>query len=309
MTILAACLFLALTRAEIIERFKAPPITQVSGLVQVSADCPREIRRAYQAPIAGFAGALCRELYQGVRLAPKTFERPGIVVFLGDEKGTNTAVLAQFKEKNGEKRCRIYLPAPEFSDLSELRKAVIRGFYYVVMNEKVTADEGLKRYHRMDPQRRAEEDYAVLAAWRKGEKVSESDEACLKLSRSVLQPGLARPEDVLQFAARLTLYPPYHGYPFLGRYAYLSFEEAIDLAKEAPLIRFVAYRNAPLMIVYAGGRTPELAAAGQAYSDFLFELARYQLSADELKKRLQKANDLLKKAYEKAEEDVKGIKP
>ncbi len=309
MTLLAACFFLALTRAEIIERFKAPPMTQVSGLVQVSPDCPREIRRAYQAPIASFAGTLCRELYQGVKLAPKTFEKPGIVVFLGDEKETNTAVVARYEEKNGRKRCRIFLPAPEFSDLKELRKAVIRGFYYVVMNEEITAEEGLKRYRRMDPQRRADEDYAVLAAWRNGQKVDESDEECLKLARSVLQPGLARPEDVLQFAARLTLYPPYHGYPFAGRYPYLSLEEAIDLAKTVPMIRFVAYEKAPLMIVYTGGRTRELAEAGQAYSDFLFELARDQLSVDELKKRLQKANDLLKKAYEKAKEDVKGIKP
>ena len=36
----AAILLFALTRAEIIERLKAPPITDMDGLVQVYADCP-----------------------------------------------------------------------------------------------------------------------------------------------------------------------------------------------------------------------------------------------------------------------------
>ena len=45
MAICSVLLAAALTRAELIERFKAPPLTKVSGLVQVVADCPAEMRR------------------------------------------------------------------------------------------------------------------------------------------------------------------------------------------------------------------------------------------------------------------------
>ena len=46
MTLCAAIFAAALTRAEIIERFKAPVATRVDGLVEVFADCPTEIGRA-----------------------------------------------------------------------------------------------------------------------------------------------------------------------------------------------------------------------------------------------------------------------
>ena len=36
---------LALTRAEIIERMRAPVVTQADGMVQVFADCPEDMRR------------------------------------------------------------------------------------------------------------------------------------------------------------------------------------------------------------------------------------------------------------------------
>ena len=40
--VLASLLLLALTRAEVIDRFKAAPIVKVDGLVQVVADCPAD---------------------------------------------------------------------------------------------------------------------------------------------------------------------------------------------------------------------------------------------------------------------------
>ena len=43
MTLCAAIFAAALTRAEIIERFKAPVATRVDGLVEVFADCPTDM--------------------------------------------------------------------------------------------------------------------------------------------------------------------------------------------------------------------------------------------------------------------------
>ena len=44
----AALLLLALTRAEIVQRMRAPVITQSEGLVRVYADCPEDVRREFQ---------------------------------------------------------------------------------------------------------------------------------------------------------------------------------------------------------------------------------------------------------------------
>ena len=65
MSVLAAFVVLALTRAEIIERMRTPPITMVQGLVSVYADCDAEQRREYQQPVAAFAANICRTMYAG----------------------------------------------------------------------------------------------------------------------------------------------------------------------------------------------------------------------------------------------------
>ena len=57
-------LLLALTRAEVLERFKAAPITKVDGLVRVVADCPADMRREFQEPVASFVADVCRTLYR-----------------------------------------------------------------------------------------------------------------------------------------------------------------------------------------------------------------------------------------------------
>ena len=56
-------MLVALTRAEIIDRFKAAPVTQLDGLVQVYGDCPADMRRDFQLPVASFASGICRKLY------------------------------------------------------------------------------------------------------------------------------------------------------------------------------------------------------------------------------------------------------
>ena len=45
LTLIATILLAALTKAEIIDRFRAAPVTQLDGLVQVYGDCPADMRR------------------------------------------------------------------------------------------------------------------------------------------------------------------------------------------------------------------------------------------------------------------------
>ena len=45
--LLLSLALLALTRAEILERFKAPVVTQSDGLVKVYANCPEDMRREF----------------------------------------------------------------------------------------------------------------------------------------------------------------------------------------------------------------------------------------------------------------------
>ena len=44
----AVIAMLALTRAELVARMKAPVLTMSEGLVQVYADCPEDMRIEYQ---------------------------------------------------------------------------------------------------------------------------------------------------------------------------------------------------------------------------------------------------------------------
>ena len=72
MLVLTTALLLALSRAEIIERFKAPVVTQSDGLVKVYANCPEDMRREFQTPIARFAADTVQMLYQGLAKKPAT---------------------------------------------------------------------------------------------------------------------------------------------------------------------------------------------------------------------------------------------
>ena len=63
LTLIATILLAALTKAEIIDRFRAAPVTQLDGLVQVYGDCPADMRRDFQLPVASFTSGICRKLY------------------------------------------------------------------------------------------------------------------------------------------------------------------------------------------------------------------------------------------------------
>ena len=130
MTILASVLLFALTRAEIIDRFNAAPVTQLDGLVRVYGNCPVDMRREYQMPVATFASGICRKLYSVGNRKRKRFSEPGIVISLGDAR-TNIAdvVSRPLVRADGTKFTRIMVPSPGGADVGRLRIEVVRAFF------------------------------------------------------------------------------------------------------------------------------------------------------------------------------------
>ena len=308
MTLFASFVVLALTRAEIIERFRAAPVTKVEGLVQVVADCPADMRKEFQTPVAGFVADICRTLYRAEKIKETKFDMPGIVVYLGDVRTNVTDVVVRTKTRDdGTVFTRLYLPAPGFADIAKLRRESTKAFYLAVKGERLddaTADQALRA---ADPELRAAEEYALLAKWLAGEPVAADDEQLLKLSRSVLRPGIARPEDVTRFASRLFIYPEAYSSPFCGRYYSCSLREAISLAKQDARIRFLAYAKSPQIVAYGGGRGEKLSDAALAYSEFLRELAAYRKTEAELTALLDDADTKLNVAMEEARLRAEGV--
>ena len=306
--VLALLMFAAsLSRAEIIARMRAPVLTKVQGLVQVVADCPADVRREYQSPIASFAAGICTELYRGFREQPRRFAEPAVCLTIGEGRTNDTRVVVRVQNREGEPpRTRLFLPAPGSTDLAKLRTEIVKAFMRAVKGKELSDAEADAFYRDLDPVRRAADEYATLERWKRGEKTSLTDEEALTLMRKVLQPGVARAVDVLTFASRLRLYPPAYGHSFSNVYPSVTFAQAIDMAAVDPRVRFAAYAKAPLLVAYSGGRSPELAAAGRAYSDFLFELARFARTKDELHKQLEDADIRLNVALEEARKAEKG---
>ncbi len=307
MSLCAVLLAAALTRAELIERFKAPPLTKVSGLVQVVADCPSDIRREYQAPIARFAADICNTLYRAERQQPVAFPQAGIVVYLGSVRTNDTRVVVRPGVRDsGAPYTRLLLPAPATTDLDTLRLEVVRAFFRAVKREDIDAEAALRAIRAADPQLRADYEYEQIERWLRGERVDGSDEDMMRLCRSVLEPGVARESDVLRFASRLRLYPESFDRPFCGKYPNVSFAEAIALVKEDPRLRLHAYLKAPQVVAYGGGHGDALLAAAEAYAKFLFELARDEKPADELRDLLEAADIKLNIALEESRTRGKG---
>ena len=69
--LLAVIALLALTRAELVARMKAPVLTMTEGLVKVYADCPEDMRRDYQMPVARFAADTVKSLLSTLNLLLK----------------------------------------------------------------------------------------------------------------------------------------------------------------------------------------------------------------------------------------------
>lgn len=297
MTTLAAILLFALTRAEIIERFRTPPVTHLEGLVQVFADCPEDMRREYQSPVASYVSEVCKTLYTSRMIKPRRFNDPGIVVHIGSVRTNVADVVSEIDTRpNGTRFMRIRLPSPGYADTEALRIATARAFFLAVEDEEIDDKTAIARLRDTDPALRVADERAELARWRENGEFAEGrdDEYYLMQLRKVLAPGEASREDVLTFASRLRLYPTYFGLPFCGQYDSLSFDEAIELSKTDMLVRLAAVRKVTELILYGGGRGDKMTAAVQAYGFFLTEVAKGEKSSDELRKMLAEAEEKLK---------------
>ena len=298
MTVLASILLLALTRAEIIDRFRAVPMTMCEGLVQVIGDCPADMRREYQSSVAGFAADVCRTLYSArQQMKPPHFTEPGIFIHIGDIRTNVTNVVSRvYRRSSGGRYTRIYLPAPGFADTKALRVSIARAFFLAVLKKEVSDTAAYAALIDANPELRVAEERTELADWRERGTYAEGkdDENYLLLQRKILKPGVAEVDDILTFASRLRLYPIAYGTPFCGKYDSCTFAEAILLAKKDPSVRLAAFVKSRQIPVFGGGRGPELAAAADAYSTFLLELARFKKTETELAALLTAADNKLK---------------
>ena len=310
MTILAAILMLALTREEIIDRFRAAPVTQLDGLVQVYGDCPADMRREFQLPVASFASDVCRRLYAAENKRPVKFREAGIIIRLGDVR-TNIAevVVRPATREGGAKFTRIIVPSPSGADLSRLRFEVVRAFYRAVTGEDLDDAEVRRRMRASDPLLRAEDIQASVAAWRERGVLEEgkTDDDYLRMLRGVHLPGMATEADVLTFAARLFLYPAAYCDRFGGKYTACSFREAIALSNEDPAVRLAAYGKIQSVVLFGAGHGERMNAAVEAYVKFLAELARRKASDAELGKLLDDADAKLKAVLDESDADKKGV--
>ena len=305
MSSLAAILLLALSRAEIIARFKAPVITQAEGLVRVFADCPEDMRREYQMPIASFAADTVKALRRGLSMRSERSATPGIVIYVGEVRTNVSAVVAKAVTNGASVVSRIYIPAPGYADVERLRLEIVKGFYRRVCGRELSDEQAIAAYRASNPEMRLADERQRLEKWlATGSGID--DEEGLRLMRCILRPGTAFPRDVLVFASRLYLYPPQYDLRFAGRYDCLSFRDAIAYVKAEPAIRLVALLKANEMPVFGGGRSRALAAAADAYMRFLLELGKGEADKADLVRMLDEADVLLNVAYEEAREGEKG---
>lgn len=301
MTLAAAIFAAALTRAEIIDRFRAPPVTNTGGLVQTVADCPADMREEFLLPVARFASDICRKLYISAGPHPQPrFPEPGIVIHIGDMRTPVTNVASVVSSRGGRKFTKIFIPSPAFADKELLAVEIARAFALAVLDRKIGRAEAEDLLVAADPAASADREYAKIGRWQNGEEGAADDEEMLDLCRKVIEPGRARVQDVLRFASRLYLYPEAFDSPFCGRYPQCDFAQAIKFAGKDARIRFAAYAKAPPLVALAAGRGDELLEAARAYGDLLFELARFKKTEDELFKMLEDADAKLNIAMEKA---------
>ena len=297
--LLSTVLVMALTRAEILERFRAPVVTQADGLVKVYADCPEDMRREYQGPIASFAAETVKTLYQGLAKKPVRFEKPGIVIHIGDVRTNVTTVTSAVSTNQDRVISRIYVASPGYADLYRLRLEIVQAFFRSVEKHEVSEQEAVSAYRKGDPALRVQDERMKLEDWLAG-RGTRDDEEGIRLMRRVFEPGKSSPRDILIFASRLYLYPPQYDIRFLGRFDRLSFREAVRFGRTDPIVRLMAYRKALELPVLGGGRSPELTVAANAYQAFLFEFAKGEKGEKELKRLLDTADEQLNVAYEKS---------
>ena len=301
MILLTAITCLALTRAEIIARFKAPVVTQADGLVKVYADCPEDMRREFQTPIGRFAADTVQMLYRGLAVKPLRFAKPGIVIHIGEVRTNLAEVVSRVSTNDARVITRIYLPSPGYADIARFRCELIKAFYRSYDGTELPDAAAIAAYRRADPVLRISDERRQLELWLKEGKGD--DEENLRLMRKVARPGVASPRDVLTFASRLFLYPPQYDLRFISGADCLSFRDALASCEGDPTVGVMALLKADELPVFGGGRGEHLARAADAYRKFLLEMARHERSESEIAWLLDDAEAKLNVAYEEALKD------
>ncbi len=298
MSLLATVLLLALSRAELIQRLKAPVVTQAEGFVKVYARCAEDLRREYQTPVARFAADTVQVLCQGLSMKLPRQEQPGLLIHLGDIRTNVSEVVTRVTTNDSRVVTRIYLPSPGYANLDRLRLDIIRAFYRSLRQEELDDAAAIRAFRAAVPSLRAADERLALEEFvREGRGDYEEG---LRLLRKVIEPGKASCRDVLTFAARLYLYPPQYDLRFLGRYDRLSLREALAVGRGDLGVRMMALSKADETVVFGGGKSPELYRAAQLYSAFLREFARNERSAEDLAALLESAETALEVAFETA---------
>lgn len=290
---------LAISRAELLERMKAPVVTQAEGMVQVYANCPEDMRREFQMPVARFAAETVKTLRSGLAIKGERRDRPGIVIHMGDVRTNVSDVVATVVTNGTRVFTRIKVPAPAHADLQRFRLEVIKAFFRCERSQEVSDAEARRAYRAADPVLRIEDERIALEDWfcrGKG-----SDEEGFRLMRKILKPGFASRRDVLLFASRLYLYPPQYDLRFADGSSVVSFHDAVGLSRRDPLLRLVAAVRANMLPVFGGGRGKALADAAEAYRVFLIELAKGEMSDEQLRDILDEADVRLNVAYERSD--------
>lgn len=302
-----AFLLLALTRAEIVERMRAPVVTQADGMVRVFANCPEDMRREFQGPVASFAATTLERLYRGERMRPVAFESPAIIIHLGDVRTNVTAVTARVATNESRVVTRIYVPSPGFADLEALRTELVKGFYRAVRARECSDAEAYAAYVRADPDARRRLSRERIESFLRGDRAAKGagvddeawDEEHLALMRKVLEVGVATRRDVATFASRLFLRPPFFSEPFRAGARSLSFREAVAERGRDGRLAPLARQKAVEVALYGGGRSAELGVAAQAFVVFLDAFAS-GADDEDLVAKLTLAENLLKHAWETA---------
>ena len=303
MTLLAIAL-LALTRAEIVQRMRAPVITQADGMVRVYASCAEDVRREYQHPVASFAAETVKTLYGGLSVPRRRFASPAIIIHIGDVRTNDTTVAAKVATNGAEVVTRIYLRNPATSDIMTLRTEIVKAFVRSLKGREISDELAERAYRRADPAARVADSREDLERWLAGKPGPDGkrldDEEMIKAMRKVFEPGRASRRDVLTFASRLFLYPRTYDEKFMGVYDCLSFRDAVKVSRIDPRVRFLALFKADEMPVFGGGRGEKMSEAAELYSTFLRELAKGELDDDGLYDMLDKADAALSAALEGA---------
>ena len=296
MTIFATVLLLAISRAEMVERFKAPILSPAEGFVKVYATCAVDIRREYQAPVARFAGETLTALARAAKQPFARADSPRVIIHLGDVRTNRADVVVRVATNDAAVVTRLYLPSPAHADLARLRLELVRAYCRAREGVELTDAEAGERWRMTDPDYRLAHDRRRLQDWL--EKGAGDANEGLRLLYRVFRPGTLSRIEARVFASRLRLYPSTFARPFLGSFHELDFRAAIDAAPLDPSVRVAARKKADELPVFGGGRGADLQVAAEAYRFFLLALAKGEASNDALKDLLEVADLKLNKIYE-----------